>query len=138
MLSILDTEDRGVNRKSSESIGCSWSLSHSTWEKRREPRRQIINKQANKWEHFDGIKSEKNSVDTRTVIGVERGYSMSSGLNSDNKVIVYTVVAGVLVCPLVFWFVDVVLASSSSRCCGTSSRRRGRGTEKRQCMQWVY
>lgn len=56
---------------------------------------------------------------------------MLSDLDSDNKFTVCAGFASVLVCLFVFWFADVVsLVSSTSLCCGTSSRTEGREVGK--------
>lgn len=62
---------------------------------------------------------------------VGRGYFTLSGLNSDNKVRVCIVVAGVLVCLFVFWFVAVTVVSFTSLCVAQVLERgvggRGKG-----------
>lgn len=52
-----------------------------------------------KWDNFGGwnFESLKKTTDSKTWVGVRRGYFRVSGLNSD-KVIVCVVIAGVLVC----------------------------------------
>lgn len=61
---------------------------------------------------------------------------MLSGLNSDSKVRVCVVVAGVLVCLFVFWCVAAALVSSTSLCCSTSSRKRSCGKREGQCKRY--
>lgn len=65
-------------------------------EKKSKRTTETDNKQENTWDHFDGVKSETSSIDNRTGMGIGRGYFLLSGLNTDNKVRVCIVVAGVL------------------------------------------
>lgn len=56
---------------------------------------------------------------------------MLRDLDSDNKFTVCVGFASVLVCLFVFWFADVIsLVSSTSLCCGTSSRTEVREVGK--------